>query len=96
MYLAGLDPKIEKLYPKIEYPVSRNTPSLHQLVHWQHDNDIMVFQYASEKKTKYSLKDQYLKTARDGVGYLINDKNYYPSSLFLVSRMMGNGKCVKT
>ncbi|CAG9858377.1 unnamed protein product [Phyllotreta striolata] len=36
MYLAGLDMQLANIYPKIEYPVSRNTPSLSDLVHWNH------------------------------------------------------------
>ncbi|KAL3278583.1 hypothetical protein HHI36_016128 [Cryptolaemus montrouzieri] len=36
LYLAGLDMNIQNLYPKIEYPVSRGTPSLSNLTHWEH------------------------------------------------------------
>lgn len=57
MYMAGLEPKIQNLYPKIEYPVSRATPSLHQLVHWQHEQDIPLPNSGSEKKvSKMFLK----------------------------------------
>lgn len=36
MYIAGLNPKIQELYPKITYPVSRGTPSTQTLPFWDH------------------------------------------------------------
>nr|XP_018901189.1 PREDICTED: fatty acid synthase-like [Bemisia tabaci] len=36
MYLAGLEPQIENLYPPVQFPVSRGTPSLSTLVTWDH------------------------------------------------------------
>lgn len=39
MYQAGFQPKVNALYPKIEYPVSTETPLLSQLVKWEHSED---------------------------------------------------------
>lgn len=39
LYNAGLQPKLENLYPAIAYPVSRGTPSLQPLVEWDHTDD---------------------------------------------------------
>ncbi|XP_050542991.1 fatty acid synthase-like [Daktulosphaira vitifoliae] len=39
LFNAGLQPKLENLYPPIEYPVSRGTPSLQPLVEWDHSSD---------------------------------------------------------
>ncbi|XP_028028986.1 fatty acid synthase-like [Bombyx mandarina] len=36
LYELGLNPKISALYPKIEYPVSTETPLLSHLVEWEH------------------------------------------------------------
>lgn len=36
LYLSGVDMNLSNIYPKIEYPVSRNTPSGSDLVHWNH------------------------------------------------------------
>lgn len=38
MYTRGMNPKIQKLYPPIEYPVSRGTPSIHTLPLWDHND----------------------------------------------------------
>ena len=33
--MAGIDISIMNLYPKVEFPVSRGTPSLNNLQHWR-------------------------------------------------------------
>jgi len=37
MYLSGLNPKIQELYPPIDFPVSRGTPSIENLPFWDHN-----------------------------------------------------------
>lgn len=39
MYNVGLQPQISNLYPKIQYPVGRGTPSISSLVKWDHSTD---------------------------------------------------------
>lgn len=39
MYNAGLQPQIANLYPKVQYPVGRGTPSISSLVKWDHSTD---------------------------------------------------------
>lgn len=36
MYINGMNPNIEAFYPKVTYPVSRGTHSLHSLFPWDH------------------------------------------------------------
>lgn len=36
MYTSGINPKIQGLYPKLYFPVSRGTPSLQSLPLWDH------------------------------------------------------------
>ncbi|XP_065212158.1 fatty acid synthase-like [Planococcus citri] len=36
LYIAGCDLNVNALYPPIEYPVSRETPSVASLANWQH------------------------------------------------------------
>ncbi|XP_025202473.1 fatty acid synthase-like [Melanaphis sacchari] len=45
LYNAGLHPKIENLYPQINYPVSKGTPSLQNLVEWDHADDWEVITF---------------------------------------------------
>lgn len=37
MYTNGLNPKIQELYPKVSFPVSRGTPSINELPFWDHN-----------------------------------------------------------
>lgn len=39
MYIHNLLPDVNAIYPPMEYPVSRGTPSLASLVTWIHDID---------------------------------------------------------
>ena len=45
LYLNGLNPRIEELYPKYQYPVPRKTAQLHSLIQWKHDRQFTVTQY---------------------------------------------------
>ena len=36
LYTLGINPDIENLYPKVEFPVSRGTQSLGSLIKWDH------------------------------------------------------------
>ncbi|KAM3959725.1 LOW QUALITY PROTEIN: fatty acid synthase-like [Aphomia sociella] len=49
-YKAGLNPKVDILYPKIEYPVSTETPLLSHFVDWIHSEDWPVAKYNSKMK----------------------------------------------
>ena len=45
LYTTGVNPCIERLYPKVEYPVSRGTPAISSLVEWDHSKSYVVTQY---------------------------------------------------
>lgn len=36
MYVNGMTPNIEALYPSVSFPVSRGTHALHSLFAWDH------------------------------------------------------------
>lgn len=38
MYIAGCQPDVNALFPKIDYPVSRGTPSTATLATWDHSD----------------------------------------------------------
>ena len=42
LYELGINPSIENLYPKVEYPVSRGTPSIGSLIKWNHSQSCSV------------------------------------------------------
>lgn len=39
MYTAGINPSIEKLYPKVNFPVSRGVPKLSPFIQWDHSQE---------------------------------------------------------
>lgn len=43
LYIAGCEPAVNNLYPPIEYPVSRGTPSISSYCTWFHgDKDVVT------------------------------------------------------
>lgn len=42
LYLLGCDPRIEKIYPPVEFPVSRGTPMISPLIKWYYKDDWYV------------------------------------------------------
>ena len=45
LYELGLNPDIEVLYPRVEWPVSRGTQSLSSLIRWDHNKSYPFKQY---------------------------------------------------
>ena len=45
LYTVGLNPKIENLYPMVEYPVSSGTKFISPMVGWIHDKNFVVTKY---------------------------------------------------
>ena len=48
LYELGFNPSIEKLYPKVEFPVSRNTQSISSLMKWDHSETYAVNKYPEQ------------------------------------------------
>lgn len=56
---------IEKLYPAVQFPVSRGTPTISPLVRWDHTEDWFITRFelqrstrSGERKVKVNLSDQ--------------------------------------
>ena len=45
LYELGLNPNIENLYPKVEWPVVRGTQSIGSLIKWNHSHSYFVKRY---------------------------------------------------
>ena len=48
LYELGLNPSIENLYPKVEFPVSRGTPSIGSLMKWEHSVNFPFRRYPED------------------------------------------------
>lgn len=79
MFLNGCTLPIERLYPKIEFPVSRGTPMISPLIKWDHTEDWFVMKFSvhkegqsGERKVTLSLDDDpYM------AGHIIDGKYYF-------------------
>lgn len=62
IYENGVDMDVAKIYPAIEFPVSRGTPMISPLIKWDHSEDFFVVKYESkvpksEKLVTVSIND---------------------------------------
>lgn len=81
---------ISKLYPPIEYPVSRGTPMIAPLIKWNHDEDwhipfqnLDLHMNATSNGKLHSISydnDEFLYLR----GHVIDGANVVPLSLYLV------------
>lgn len=49
LYLNGVQMRVDRLYPSVEFPVSPHTPSLSPFVKWDHSQDWMLPSFDAEK-----------------------------------------------
>lgn len=88
MYLAGMDLSIGNIYPRIEYPVGRGTPSIAPLAHWNHSES---WRTGLEDKlhSLFSIIDMQVtlnsEEFRECVGHQLDDNIILPSSFYLVN-----------
>ncbi|XP_021181064.3 fatty acid synthase [Helicoverpa armigera] len=88
LYENGLNPAIDILYPKVEFPVSTETPLLSHLVEWEHSVDwpelVVVNKTVKETSARnfvisaYDDEHKYLK------GYVRNGINEVPETALFV------------
>ncbi|XP_057655807.1 fatty acid synthase-like [Diorhabda carinulata] len=85
LYLNGVDMNLSKIYPKIEYPVSRNTPSCSDLVHWNHADNWSRYEDSQKSKKGVRNVDVTLSSTEflECNGHKIHGKAVFPISQFL-------------
>lgn len=44
--------KMDKLYPKVQWPVSINTPMISPIIKWNHEEDWFVALYKGQERMK--------------------------------------------
>ncbi|XP_038216586.1 fatty acid synthase-like [Zerene cesonia] len=89
LYMEGYNPKVQALYPKVEFPVSTGTPMLGHLIEWAHVEKWNLPLYVSAHRKMASACNFVLSVHDDDHSYLsghiIKGKNYYPFSAALVA-----------
>ncbi|XP_045454228.1 fatty acid synthase-like [Melitaea cinxia] len=89
LYMEGYNPKVEAIYPKIEYPVSTGTPMLSHLVEWAHNERWNLPLYVSAHR-KTAAASKFITSTQDDSsaylkGHVIRGKNIYPFAAVLVA-----------
>ncbi|XP_045454233.1 fatty acid synthase-like [Melitaea cinxia] len=94
LYMEGYNPKLEAIYPKIEYPVSTGTPMLSHLVEWAHNERWNLPLYVAAHRKTAAASKFVTSTQDDGSAYLKGHvirgkllllRNIYPFAAVLVA-----------
>ncbi|XP_046609411.1 fatty acid synthase-like [Neodiprion virginianus] len=87
MYEIGLCPKLSKLYPDVQYPVSRGTPMISPLLRWEHSEDWFVARLRKQDKLdkgeiiiNFGLLDEEFEWMS---GHIIDGRNLVPATGYL-------------
>ena len=98
LYLAGLNMEVSKLFPTVEYPVSRGTACLANLAHWEHSE---TWRTGLEEKLKslFGVRDYQVtlnsEEFRECVGHQIDEKIILPCTSYLVTMTLVPHHCLK-
>lgn len=64
---------LQKLYPKVEFPVSRGTPMISPLIKWDHSEDRQVIRYEGNLSSERTFQVNISETDDNFIsGNLIN------------------------
>ncbi|XP_018370195.1 PREDICTED: fatty acid synthase-like [Trachymyrmex cornetzi] len=66
LYNCGLQPQIAKLYPQVQFPVSRGTPMISPSIRWDHSENWFVL----------NQKQEFIKSRGRYVNISLNDEDY--------------------
>ncbi|XP_030080615.1 fatty acid synthase [Drosophila hydei] len=87
LYQNGLMVPVANLYPKIEFPVSRSTPSISSLIRWDHSEDWFVTKYENMKTKSSGERVFPINLASDNEefmsGHVIDGKILVPATCYL-------------
>ncbi|XP_022827106.1 fatty acid synthase-like [Spodoptera litura] len=89
LYEAGVNPRVDVLYPKIEFPVSTETPLLSHFVAWEHSEDWPQMSFLEKDEVRTAMERKVILSTHDDdynflEGHLRNGANVLPESAILV------------
>ncbi|XP_052751893.1 fatty acid synthase-like [Galleria mellonella] len=89
LFMAGYCPNVSVLYPKIEFPVSTETPYLSHLVEWAHNETWRIPYFITADKNVAAACTFSYSTHDDDNNYLqgnvVRDKTLFPFSAALIA-----------
>ncbi|KAF9803767.1 hypothetical protein SFRURICE_012066, partial [Spodoptera frugiperda] len=89
LYEAGVNPRVDVLYPKIEFPVSTETPLLSHFVEWEHSETWPQMSFLEKEEVRTAMERKVILSTQDDdynflEGHLRNGANVLPESAVLV------------
>ncbi|CAB3255958.1 unnamed protein product [Arctia plantaginis] len=89
IYEAGINPKVDVLYPKIEFPVSTETTLLSHYIEWEHSEPWPEFSFLEKDEIKTTASRNFVMSIHDDdykflEGYARDGVNVLPESAILV------------
>ncbi|KAG7203853.1 hypothetical protein KM043_017907 [Ampulex compressa] len=88
LYNSGVQLQLAKLYPRIDYPVSRGTPMISPLIKWVHTEDWFVASYekegnigSGEREVCITLNNEFYAYLS---GHIIDGRNLIPATEYLL------------
>ncbi|XP_053693616.1 fatty acid synthase [Sabethes cyaneus] len=87
LYVNGLDIPVSRLYPAVQFPVSRGTPMLSHLVRWDHNEDWFVTKFEMQKSSKSGERRVKIKLSDQDysyiAGHVIDGRVLFPATAYL-------------
>ncbi|GFV70807.1 fatty acid synthase [Trichonephila clavipes] len=87
LYILGLNPDIEKLYPKVQFPVPKSTPMISPLIKWDHSKSLPVPRWDEHLEPSETIFDVDVTSEESSENYLLDhfiDGRYlYPACGYL-------------
>ena len=87
IYCHGNNPSIEKMYPKVSYPVPRETASLSPLLGWDHSRDLAITKFPDyfnvlrgDQNVVFDLMEQ---SSQYLAGHCIDGRILFPATGYL-------------
>ncbi|CAG7722496.1 unnamed protein product [Allacma fusca] len=84
LFVSGLQPKINKLYPELKFPIRSATLPLSSIIQWNHNDTWKVAEDGFSGATNLVEINLTTLAQRFYSGYKINDQILFPASGFLV------------
>ncbi|EDW67835.2 fatty acid synthase [Drosophila virilis] len=87
LYQNGVMVPVANLYPKVQFPVSRSTPSISSLIRWDHSEDWFVTKYENMKTKSSGERVFSVNLSSDNEefmsGHVIDGKFLVPATCYL-------------
>ncbi|XP_035742579.1 fatty acid synthase-like [Vespa mandarinia] len=87
IYNSGIQLDLTKLYPHVEYPVSRGTPMISPLIKWKHSDDWFVTDYNRQERIDsgeriFEISIDYVEF-QYVIGHVVDGRNLFPATGYL-------------